>query len=390
MNKIKVLMVVSSTTSHFRNGLTNHVEHLALKLHEVCDLTLLTAFPKMPSDRFPESMRVVYLDCNNVPNYSYTNHAMMWITVNNVLVKNYQFLKELIKTEGYNVIHVQDYFFASIIEIAKELNIPIVSTVHAIGNTLNKLNDNIRNYMMHNSCKIVTVSMDMKKKIHSQFQEIEDGNVVVIPNGIVISPKTDIHTARLPMQIVYAGRLVQIKGVDVLVKAFATLVQDFPTAQLVIAGKGEEEQNLRDLVNGLSLTEKVSFLGEINTEQVREVFASSGIVVIPSRYEPFGIVALEAMAEYTPIIASATGGLNEILSDEYSALLVPPENVIELSFALKRLLTDSNLGEGLANNAYQEVCKYSWEQIAEKTLEVYKNVIEKRDVHAVTASHISQ
>jgi glycogen synthase len=139
------------------------------------------------------------------------------------------------------------------------------------------------------------------------------------------------------IRLLAVGRMVPKKGLDVLLKAFAVLLQDVPYSRLVLVGDGPEQNSLRLLTRDLALDGKVEWRGAQNLARVIQEMALSHILIIPSREEPFGMVALEAMAIGKPIVASRVGGLPEVL-DGADAVFVCADEPNELANAIKQAL----------------------------------------------------
>lgn len=155
----------------------------------------------------------------------------------------------------------------------------------------------------------------------------------------------DAGERSLKPYVFFAGRLEAYKGVDVLIKAMKKL----PELTLKIAGTGPDEARLRSLV---TKGQRVEFLGFVQPERVRELMRDATAVVVPSVwYEPFGLVALEAMRVGAPVIVSKTGGLAEVVEDRLSGLVVPPGDERALAKALQCLVDDPGLSCEISQNA---------------------------------------
>jgi glycosyltransferase involved in cell wall biosynthesis len=147
---------------------------------------------------------------------------------------------------------------------------------------------------------------------------------------------------------VAAARLTREKGIDVLLHAFAGVIQQIPEARLLIAGDGPERAALVQLARELGVSSSVEFEGHTVRPELERHFAGSWVQVVPSRWEePFGLAAAEAMQRGTAVIASDTGGLSELIQHGVTGLLVPPGDVDQLSRALSRVLSDHGLAERL-------------------------------------------
>jgi glycogen(starch) synthase len=141
-------------------------------------------------------------------------------------------------------------------------------------------------------------------------------------------------------QILCVGRHVRDKGFDLAIDAFARIAGEFPRATLVVAGDGVEREALAAQVASLELSERVRFPGFIAHDRVPTMIAQSAMVVMPSRFEPFGLVALEAAHMQRPIIVSDVGGLPEIVADGVTGIVVPDEDPGAIAAAMARLLHD--------------------------------------------------
>jgi len=181
-----------------------------------------------------------------------------------------------------------------------------------------------------------------------QVSLIADGiqPIAVIHNGVAIQPITRALSSQ-PV-VVFAGRLVPEKGVDVLLNAFAIVARDLPQARLLIAGEGPEQVTLIKLTDKLGLATKVSFLGHIAKSEMENRFAQAWVQVVPSRWaEPFGIVAVEGMMRGTAVIVSSVGGLTEIIKQGETGFLVPRNDIGALAGRMVELLSDRDKAETL-------------------------------------------
>ncbi|MBO9997683.1 MAG: glycosyltransferase family 1 protein [Cyanobacteria bacterium SID2] len=233
-------------------------------------------------------------------------------------------------------------------------------------------------------------------------QEMEDmrkvtskGNIEVIPCG------TDIHrfgsipktTARQILGIspetklvFYVGRFDPRKGIETLVRAIGhSQLRGKADLQLIVGGgsrsghkDGDERDRLIALVRDLGMEEFVHFPGRIADGQMAEYYAAADVCVLPSHYEPFGLVAIEAMACGTPIVASAVGGLQYTIAHEETGLLVPPKDDIAFAEAIDRILCNPEFREELGLAARQRVLEqFSWDSVAERLSRVYTQLLEE-------------
>lgn len=172
--------------------------------------------------------------------------------------------------------------------------------------------------------------------------------VDVVWNGIPIRPPRPPLTS--PPTVAFAGRLVEEKGVDVLLRAFAQVVKAIPEARLLVAGEGPDRDRLIALIAQLKLHPHVTFLGHLSRSELEHQFSHAWVQAVPSRWaEPFGIVAPEAMMRGTAVIASLAGGLSEIVCEGQTGFLVPPGEVEPLAQRLIQVLSDRSFAEQLGH-----------------------------------------
>jgi glycosyltransferase involved in cell wall biosynthesis len=196
----------------------------------------------------------------------------------------------------------------------------------------------------------------------------------VIWNGIPIQPSRP--PLSFPPTVAFAGRLVQEKGVDVLLKAFAKAVRQVPEARLLLAGEGPQSKLLNGLISNLGLSAKVFMLGHIPRPELEQHFAPAWVQVVPSLWEEtFGLVAAEAMMRGTGVVASSSGGLNEIVQNGQTGFLVPPGEVDLLAEALVRLLKDRDLAEQMGKSGREFALRhFTGEICVEKFIALYQNL----------------
>jgi glycosyltransferase involved in cell wall biosynthesis len=181
---------------------------------------------------------------------------------------------------------------------------------------------------------------------------VEDGidPIKVIWNGVPVQPPHSPLSA--PPTVVFAGRLVREKGVDVLLHAFEKVVSRIPEALLMIIGDGPEKVKLDRLIGELGLNSNISMLGHLSRSETERYCAKAWVQAVPSRWaEPFGLVAAEAMMRGTPVVASACGGLTEIIQHGKTGFLVPPDDVNAWAEILIHLLDDLTWAEQIGQAA---------------------------------------
>ncbi len=176
------------------------------------------------------------------------------------------------------------------------------------------------------------------------------------------------------------GRLVYEKGAQVLVRAMPLVLAQQPEAKLVVAGRGPELDALRSLAWSLGVGEKVLFTGFISDEDRDRLFKVADCAVFPSLYEPFGIVALEAMAAKCPVVASDVGGLSDVVRHEETGLTVYPKDPNSLAWGIVETLKHPEQAAARVRKAHLMVREeYDWRRIARLTADLYGRVIAERE-----------
>ena len=197
----------------------------------------------------------------------------------------------------------------------------------------------------------------------------------VVPNGIDLDTfKPGEDWPRDRGYVLFVGRLVAQKGVDLLLRAFGALLQRCPESRLVVVGDGELELYLNRLTRFLGFPDRVSFAGWRTGADLVELYQDAQVVVIPSFYEPFGIVALEAMACGRPVIASRVGGLQEIVTDGVEGCLFEVGDYLGLASRLARLILDPELSARMGAAARRRAAAFSWSGVAGDTLRLYREL----------------
>jgi glycosyltransferase involved in cell wall biosynthesis len=222
---------------------------------------------------------------------------------------------------------------------------------------------------------IIAVSSYLKR----QISEATHSKIYTIPNGIKFENSQKIKKYDFERPVLFCiGMLEYRKGFDLLVKSIPKIKEKFPNILLIIAGSGSEENNLKILTRELDLSDNVKFLGFVSEEEKNSYFSSSDIFIIPSRYEPFGIVLLEAMSWEKPIVASNVGGISEIVVNGRNGLIFESENIDELAQKVVTLLIDKDLRVqfGILGKAMAK--DFSWENIASLTYGIYNNILNKK------------
>lgn len=200
-------------------------------------------------------------------------------------------------------------------------------------------------------------------------------DALIVPNGVELigSPQRAKVKGRVPT-IVAVGRLVHVKGFDLLIRAVAQL--DRPV-QLVLVGEGSAHESLEALAREVGISDSVKLVGRQDQPEVRRLMSESDVVAVPSRAESFGIVALEAWDSGTPLIATSLGGPRGFVTDGVDGLLVDPENTPALAAAIDRVLSDEDLARRLADAGRESVKQFTWDRVVDDYERIYEVALEK-------------
>jgi glycosyltransferase involved in cell wall biosynthesis len=183
-------------------------------------------------------------------------------------------------------------------------------------------------------------------------------------------------------RIVYVGRLARAKGIDVLIDAAGGLRS---RAEVVIVGDGPERSHLERRAERSPA--RVHFVGFVANDQVPSVLAHTDVLVLPSLYEELGSILIEALQGHVPVVASKVGGIPSVVTHDENGLLIPPSNPRELAEALDRMISDDNLRARLAHGAAARGHIYSWDAVADRVLDLYRDLTGEDVVPALAEAH---
>lgn len=216
---------------------------------------------------------------------------------------------------------------------------------------------------------LVAVSEDLAAELRRRNPRAQ---VSVIQNGL--PDEAFLARSRPRRNILYLGRLeVSQKGIDLLIQAFECIA-DYTDRALIIAGSGPDEARIRTLVNSLGVSNRVFFVGHVAPSERFDLLASAEVVAMPSRYETFGMVAAEALAVGTPVVAFDIPCLRSILSP-MSGILVPAFDTDAFAAALVRVLNDDQLKSRLSNSGKESVNHLRWDGLAAEQETLYSRIL---------------
>jgi len=184
----------------------------------------------------------------------------------------------------------------------------------------------------------------------------------VIPNALPMPEWEARPTPSPAMTIAFAGRLIAKKGADTLIAAMDQLKDRYPELHLFLAGEGDERLALASDAARRGLASRITFAGSLGHEAIYPFLASAALVIVPSKIEPFGLVALEAAQAGRPVVASAVDGLSEIVVHEQTGLLVPPGDAAALAAAIASLLDNPERAKAMGEAGRRRAAShFSWE-----------------------------
>jgi glycogen(starch) synthase len=239
----------------------------------------------------------------------------------------------------------------------------------------------IEHWMANRAEQVIACSAYMRDHI-SDIYGIEEDRIVVIPNGIDpadLRPADEPEMRRLRAQfaapheklVLLVGRLVYEKGFQFALEAMPEVISTLGDVRFLVAGSGTHEQELRAQAAELGLEGHGTFMGWIGDDVLHTLYRIADLTVVPSIYEPFGLVALEAMASGCPCLVADTGGLREVVPHQEVGLRFRSRDPRSLARFAIRLLSDEELGHRLVAEAYGHVRSFDWVDVAEQTVAVY-------------------
>lgn len=387
---MKILMLTWEYPPRIVGGIARVVHDLSKRLikdgHEVTVVTYKDGdVPAYENDKGVQVYRV--------ENYMiHPNNFIDWIMqLNfNLIAK----ASEIIQKEGkFDVIHAHDWLVANAAKALKNaFDIPIVSTIHATEAGRNSgIHDDTQRYindtewlLTYESTEVIVNSNYMKNHVQGLFGLPFD-KINVIPNGINLTNFNGIERdydfrRQYAMDnekiILYVGRLVYEKGVQHLISAMPKILENYHDAKLIIAGKGGMLDELKGQAEAMGLSNKIYFTGYLNSKQVQKMYKCADVAVFPSTYEPFGIVALEAMLAGVPTVVSDIGGLNEIVDHGINGMKSYAGNCNSIADSVISLLYDKQLAANVSKKAKQKVKEeFNWNKIAQDTHYIYEQAI---------------
>jgi len=379
-------------------GLAAHVYDLSkmlvkknIKVHVVT-----CGFPGAPDYEVIDGVHIHRFDAYEIP----APEFLQWDLNMNLLMERKAI--EIIEKYNIDILHAHDWLVASAAIGLKHLyRKPLIATIHSLERGRRDglhtdgqhMLDQIENLLIQESWHSIVCSQYMQSICHFSFDFPLD-KMSIIPNGVrfiefsveLSEEEKKSHHKKYANHdeyiISYIGRLVPEKGVNVLLGAVKSILKEIPNTKFIIAGEGWHRSELQRISKESNIDDKVFFTGYLPEEDFLPFFNVSDVLIIPSTYEPFGIVALEGMATKTPIIVSDVGGLSEIVDHRWTGIKVPPDNSEALAEATIDLISNEDLKKLIVKNAMEKLKHvYDWTIIADQTIKIYEEVYKEWSEH---------
>ena len=317
------------------------------------------------------------------------------------------FAREVLRAEAaqpvghYDAVHSHYWLSGQVGALARDRwGVPLVHTMHtmakvkndalAAGDTPEPAARIIGEEQVVEAADMLIANTDIEAKQLINLYDAEAGRVEVVNPGVDLSvfrplgqaaARADLGLPRDAHVLLFAGRIQPLKAPDVLLRAVAELLAQTPAlrSRLVVpvvggpSGSGlEHPESLAQLATELGLDDVVRFVPPVAQADLARWCAAATLVAVPSYNESFGLVAAEAQATGTPVLAAAVGGLTTVVRDGHSGLLIEGHEPRDWAAALRRVIEDEPLRERLSQGAVEQARQFAWERTAERTLEVYE------------------
>ena len=363
-------------------GISAHADGLARALvragHEVAVLTM--HHPDAPDDSMVDGVRVLRArtELPWLPDDHFVAHMA---GANHHLVA----LAALLGGWRPDIIHAHDWLVAwAGHTLHASLGLPLVATIHATerGRSGGHISpgqptaiNSVEWWLTYEAARVICCSEFMRREVIDAFQLPQD-KVDVVPNGVDpedwAPPAREVRSRSDRPLIVSWGRVQYEKGFQTLVHALPEVRLAAPGVRAVVAGTGSYLPDLHATARAVGVDDICDFPGFVPDDELKGLLHRASVAVIPSFYEPFGIVALEAMAAGAPVVAAASGGLIEVIDGTGAGQLYPPGDAGALSGALRRALADPDALSAQRRAAFELLAaRYTWDAVAAATTPVY-------------------
>ncbi|KWX67698.1 glycosyltransferase family 4 protein [Mycobacterium sp. NAZ190054] len=384
---MKILLVSWEYPPVVIGGLGRHVHHLATELvsagHEVVVLsrrpTGTDPHTHPTTDEVHEGVRVIAA-AEDPHEFTFGTDMMAWtLAMGHAMIR-----AGLVLTDWRpDIVHAHDWLVAHpAVALAQFFDVPLVSTIHAteagrhsgwVSGVVSRQVHALESWLVHDSDSLIACSASMREEITALFGP-ELSEISVIPNGIDTDgwPFAGRRPHPGPAELLYFGRLEYEKGVHDAIAALPRIRRTHPGTTLTIAGDGTQLNFLTEQARRHKVLKATNFVGRVDHSELLQLLHRADAAVLPSHYEPFGIVALEAAATGTPLVTSTAGGLGEAVIDGVTGLSYPSGDVAALATAVRRLLDDPAAAQQRAVAARERLTSdFAWRTVAAETAQVY-------------------
>lgn len=396
---MRILMLSWEFPPYVVGGMGKHVAELVPALAALAG-TDTDLQVDVVSTRYEGGEREEQLD-DHVTVYRVDTPSLDPIDMFNSVVAANEVLKEqalaLGEQHAYDLIHIHDWLVGEAgVALKLGWKVPLLTTIHATergrhqgyltGQTSHQIH-RTEWKICYEAWKIIVCSQYMASEVQDFFH-VPSSKIVVIPNGVDVTPlqrKDNALAQRLLARyaptgerlLFFVGRMVHEKGVHLIIQAMPKILEKYPSVRLLVAGKNGEKY--QPLASEHGVADRVEFLGYITDAERNTLYQIVDAAIFPSLYEPFGIVALEAMAAGANVIVSDVGGLREVVENGQNGLTVLPNDPDSIVWAVDQLFKDPVSAQRRCDLARRQVeTLYNWHVIARHTLDVYRQIIEER------------
>ena len=400
---MKILMVSWEYPPVVIGGLGRHVHHLATELvaagHEVVVLsrrrTGTDPSTHPTTDDVAEGVRVVAA-AQDPHEFTFGTDMMAWtLAMGHSMVRAGLTLRTRGRAWRPDVVHAHDWLVAHpAIALAEFYDVPLVSTIHAteagrhsgwVSGPISRQVHAVESWLVRDSDSLITCSASMRDEITELFGP-DLPEVRVIRNGIDTAgwPFAPRPARTGPAELLFVGRLEYEKGVHDAIAALPRIRRTHPGTTLTIAGEGTQRDWLIEQARKHKVLKATNFFGHLDHQGLLALLHRAHAVVLPSHYEPFGIVALEAAAAGAPLVTSNVGGLGEAVITGETGISCPPRDIAGLATAVRTVLDDPAAAQQHAIAARARLTSdFSWRTVAFETAQVYLAAKRReRDPHA--------
>lgn len=390
--ELTVMMLSWEFPPRIIGGISPHVYYLSKSLarNGIKVYVVTCDFPGAPQHEVVDGVEIFRIDSYKNPSPDFAT----WVFLMNVNMQKEAAALVNSLDGKVDVFHAHDWLVANAgIGLKHVFRKPLLATMHSteIGRRngihfdYERMIHETEAWLTYEAWRVICCSDYMVSHVRWAFGLPKD-KLVMVPNGVDAEAyakigNDDLSRFRskfaLPEEkiVLFVGRLVHEKGVHVLVNAVSRVLEKV-NAKFIIVGNGYMKEQLSNIVKNMGFAHKVMFTGFVDDETLKKLQKCADVSVVPSLFEPFGIVALEAMAAKSPVVVSDTGGLSEIVEHDVTGVKVYADNPESLAWGITKVLTDGSYANWLRNNAYKRIQeKYDWNKIAQQTKTIYNNVL---------------